>query len=236
MQRPRTPLKVSESLHQRLNSYALAASAAGVGMLALAQPAEARIEYTKASVEIQPRSRFFLELNHNRGDFKFVNHVTHTYYTGNPFRDNLKIAPQGHNGVWSHAAVLASGVQVGSKGPFQRSSQLMVRFYNYCTRASHSCHTSTIGSWQNISRGYLGLKFFIQGKAHYGWARLNVTVTDKGIYALLTGYAYETVPNKPIITGKTKGPNVITLPDHPSHAHLARGASAIPAPRSRESQ
>ena len=26
----------------------------------------------------------------------------------------------------------------------------------------------------------------------------------------LTGYAYETVPNKPIIAGKTKGPDVIT--------------------------
>jgi hypothetical protein len=29
--------------------------------------------------------------------------------------------------------------------------------------------------------------------------------------ATLTGYAYETIPNKPIITGKTKGPDVITL-------------------------
>ena len=28
--------------------------------------------------------------------------------------------------------------------------------------------------------------------------------------ALLTGYAYETVPNKAIITGKTKGPDVVT--------------------------
>ena len=29
---------------------------------------------------------------------------------------------------------------------------------------------------------------------------------------MLTGYAYETVPNKPIIAGKTKGPDVATLP------------------------
>jgi hypothetical protein len=31
------------------------------------------------------------------------------------------------------------------------------------------------------------------------------------VRALLTGYAYETIPNKPIITGKTKGPDAITL-------------------------
>jgi len=45
-----------------------------------------------------------------------------------------------------------------------------------------------------------------QGKLHYGWARLNVTIKNKGgvpeITGLLTGYAYETIPNKPIIAGK----------------------------------
>ncbi len=40
---PRTPSRLSDSLHHRLNMYALAASAAGVGVLALAQPAEAEI-------------------------------------------------------------------------------------------------------------------------------------------------------------------------------------------------
>ncbi len=34
---------------------------------------------------------------------------------------------------------------------------------------------------------------------------------SRGILAIPTGYAYETEPNKPIITGKTKGPDVITL-------------------------
>jgi hypothetical protein len=46
MQRRRRAGQLSAQVHQRLNSYALAASAAGVGMLALAQPAEAKIVYT----------------------------------------------------------------------------------------------------------------------------------------------------------------------------------------------
>ncbi len=53
--------------------------------------------------------------------------------------------------------------------------------------------------------------------------------------ALLTGYAYETIPNKPIIAGKTHGKDVITL-EPASLGHLARGASAIPAWRGKESQ
>jgi hypothetical protein len=31
------------------------------------------------------------------------------------------------------------------------------------------------------------------------------------INAILTGYAYETIPNEPIIAGKTKGSDVITV-------------------------
>ena len=68
------------------------------------------------------------------------------------------------------------------------------------------------------------MKFTINGKVHYGWARLSVT-NLKGkfrITATLTGYAYETIPNKPIIAGKTKGPDVIALPA--TLGHLARGS------------
>jgi hypothetical protein len=49
MKRPaRTSVQLSKSLHHRLNAYALASGAAGVGMLAMAQPAEAKIIYTAA--------------------------------------------------------------------------------------------------------------------------------------------------------------------------------------------
>jgi hypothetical protein len=48
----------------------------------------------------------------------------------------------------------------------------------------------------------LGLKFLINGQTHYGWAH----VTVNGSRAVLNGYAYETVPNQPITTGKTSGP------------------------------
>jgi hypothetical protein len=52
----------------------------------------------------------------------------------------------------------------------------------------------------------LGVKFSAKGKVHFGWARF-VTHSRPHPTAELTGYAYETMPNKPIITGKTKGPD-----------------------------
>src|SRR5579864_3478767 len=74
MKRPtRVPSQLSESLHKQLSAYALAASAAGVGMLALAQPAEARVIYTPAHHKITiVHHHYKLDLNHDRvTDFAF---------------------------------------------------------------------------------------------------------------------------------------------------------------------
>src|SRR5579864_1476097 len=64
MKRPaRVPAQLSESLHKRLSAYALAASAAGVGVLALAQSTEARIVYTTAHVDCSDFC--YVNLNHD---------------------------------------------------------------------------------------------------------------------------------------------------------------------------
>jgi hypothetical protein len=222
----RKPSNLSESLHRQLNSYALAASAAGVSLLALAQPADCRIVYTKVSIEIPPGKTLALDLNHDhRTDFTFSNHS----YDGGPFWvSTLKITASGRNGVQSYARVLRTGAQIGPKEKFQRGtlerSEMVTHTFGSCKT---SCFTNTSGSWANITNGYLGLRFGIRGKFHYGWARLNVTVQQQGaIHALLTGYAYETIPNKPIIAGKTKGPDVITVQE-PTLGALAAGANGL---------
>jgi hypothetical protein len=63
------------------------------------------------------------------------------------------------------------------------------------------------GSWLGLNKAkrYLGLKIQVRGRTHYGWARFTVVNTKRALVAAsLTGYAYETIPNKPIIAGKTK--------------------------------
>jgi hypothetical protein len=60
------------------------------------------------------------------------------------------------------------------------------------------------GPWGNVADKFLGLRFGINGEPHYGWARLTVDVRREGfptIRARLTGYAYETEPNKTILAG-----------------------------------
>jgi hypothetical protein len=71
---------------------------------------------------------------------------------------------------------------------------------------THSGHS--FGYWNYAQNRFLGVKFQIMGRTHYGWARFKDS-SCRG--ATLTGYAYETIPNKPIIAGKTKGPDVVTV-------------------------
>src|SRR5215475_10458062 len=70
---------ISNSLHRRLNMYALAAGAAGVGALVSAPQAEAKIVYTPADVKIVLNGGLIeFDLNHDGvNDFGF-NNTFHT--------------------------------------------------------------------------------------------------------------------------------------------------------------
>jgi hypothetical protein len=263
---PRTPVRLSDSVHQRLNMYALAAGAAGVGALALAQPAEAKIVYTPAHVQLQANKPYPLDLDHNRKtDFFLLEFSSLT-----TFQDRLRALWVCHHPtVWSKgsivcrsstnttnllnqvvatkaygpAATLRAGAKIQSGDPFAgtfKGHDVVVDMGQVFYRTSTTTQgTIWQGAWLNGGKGvknrYLGFKFQINGKFHFGWARLNVATHKRGeIKATLTGYAYETIPNKPIIAGKTKGPDVVTV--HPaSLGHLAAGASAIQAWRRSES-
>ena len=192
----RTPANLPESVNQQLNTYALAATAAGVGMLTLAQPAEAKIIYTRVNDAIPRHEAFNLDLNHDgKADFYF--YIFSSYH-----RVNLAVDPlHKNNNAWGTAGLasdLQAGVRVGGKGQFQQSNRLMASFFS-----NTSYHYA--GQWLNAQHRYLGLKFMIQGQVHFGWARLNVSVRHDSFSATLTGYAYETIPNKPILTGDILG-------------------------------
>ena len=229
----RKPSELSDSLHRQLNSYALAASAAGVSLLALAQPSEAKIVYTKANVQIGLGLLHFykLDLNHDGHiDISFSFSSTCKRRCSSTRYETLFVAPR-RNAVASSGQPLRQGMKIGRNLGFNTDTQTMLQVMGSCSRTTQgggTCHTHGVrGSWLNVTHHYVGLRFSIHGKTHYGWARFNVLCSpDTGINATLTGYAYETIPNKPIIAGKTHGKDVVTV-QPASLGHLARGASAI---------
>jgi hypothetical protein len=215
---PRPVANLRESLEKRLTAYAVAASAAGVGLLAWPQPALARIIYTKTHTILPVQ----LDLNHDGITDYLLNFSNGSYgdfaasVMGEP--GNL-VAGYGRLSSRGWASALAPK---GRVGPNQRFGSYRFMFFGYCSRAE-PCDGE--GPWFNAQNRYLGFQFLIKGQIHYGWARLSVSVS-RTTYVVLTGYAYETVPGKPLVTGKTKGPDVITL-EPGTLGQLARGASAI---------
>jgi hypothetical protein len=242
---PRKTAKLSASLQHQLHMYAFAASAAGVGLLALTQPTEAKIVYTPTHHVIGKNGRYKLDLNHDKiADFLLVN----TYGCNTDYCiDALSAIPTGGNGVEGmrgflsipYASALKRGARIGPKAHF--SGKLM---------ASSQSGQGSLGRWLNVTNGYLGLKFTIKGKTHYGWARLTVHALGGAfIKATLTGYAYQTIPNKPIIAGQTKltdeiddsigqpNPAALTalIPEPTTLGALAMGAPGLSIWRRKES-
>jgi hypothetical protein len=226
----RIPANLSESVLRRLNMYARAAGAAGVGILALAQSAEAKIVYTKTHQVIGTNGIYNLDLNHD-GVVDFLI-LESGYATFNGTRaSNTLLAKEalgnavegriGSNGRHL-AAALKRGARIGLGKPFIRSGvngETMVATWVSDLGGGPS------GRWLNVTSRYLGLKFKIAGQTHYGWARLTVQLPGNFlINTTLTGYAYETVAGKSILAGQTTGTSDDTSA---SLGRLALGAGSV---------
>jgi len=204
---PRKTVNLSESFHRQLNMYALAAGAAGVSLLALTPPAEAKIIYTPAHRVIGPHQSYNIDLNHDGiTDFTIANSVSAC--TDFCFFE-LRQRPAAGNSALGYVlgsgflldSALKSGAPIGSRRPFKKGTAAMaVARSNVYT----SNKTIAYGPWVNVKDRFLGLKVQINGKTHFGWARLIVKVSKTTITATLTGYAYETIPGKSIKAGQTK--------------------------------
>lgn len=228
----RSKLHLRDSLNQHLHIYALAASAAGVSMLALAQPGEAEIVYTPVDQILDPMSSYALDLNgdgtidfylidfqENIAGFSYGYLAVAASVTGNA-------VAKGEHGV----RVLRSGDQIGPKTKLWGSGgQVMESGYKEHTSPYRS---KCFGPWKN-KQGYLGVKFMISGEVHYGWARMSASCVlphdrfgSMLIEGFLTGYAYETIPNKAIKAGQETGTLDESLNDEPTPMSVPAPAAA----------
>ena len=247
---PRSACNFSEPMSQRLNAYALAAGAAGVGMLALSQPAEAKIVHTLANIPIVENGGVVeLDLNHDGiNDFGFSLAYTtekrrvpegfhQTSMTVAPVQQSNRVVGIQKKGYEPEAFALGHGKTVGPKSPFPPEHSAASMWACAGGTSGGGCG----GQWLGKKEAYLGLKFVIKGKVHYGWVHIQQAGET---YPTIIGYAYETIANKPILTGATKGPEEVgadqtasvSAPKQPATlAMLALGAPALSIWRREES-
>jgi hypothetical protein len=214
---PKSASEISPSLHQLLNAYTVAAVAAGVGVLSLAPTAEAGVVFTRIHKQIAANTVVDIDLNHDGiVDFKISYQTSFRnlrpgarpqegtfLYSRNLFATGAQPSNMVESTVvngQAFAAALAPRAVIGPEEPFQAGKEIMAEWVaagNY----TNGGNSGSGGPWIGVARRYLGFKFLIDGATHYGWARLNLGKYCTG--PVLTGFAYETDPDKPIAAGQT---------------------------------
>jgi hypothetical protein len=236
---PRTeklgPSKLKPSLDNRLMAYVAAASAAGVTTLTLTQSAAAEIVYTPADITVG--SSYALDLNHDGvPDFTLE---TVPYDSGHGHDFVLALDVPG-NAAQNYARPLPIGSRIGPERKFTTST-----YYGGVWMGENFEYGSirnSEGPWYNLTNQFLGVKFLIDGQFHYGWVRLTVHGAISGV---ITGYAYETVPNRMLRAGQrsesvanTSSVTPLDLPASklPSLGLLATGAHGLAIWRREEAE
>jgi hypothetical protein len=208
---------ISERMERRLAAYVTAAGAAGVGLLAFAQPAEAQIDYTPVNVKLQcgphVQGTYFCQESalldfDGTTYFQLLDRWNYNLAAGSANYFNLGLVGRQPGAAVAFAnsfreAELQPGALIGPNqqwkpgGPEEMADMLSFSSFIPCF--------SSGGSWQNVKGGFLGLRFKIDGQTHYGWAEVSTdtsVVSPCGLHVWLTGYAYNTAPDDPILAGQ----------------------------------
>jgi hypothetical protein len=220
----------------------MVAVAAGVGALALAQPAEGSIVVKHVNDTVSFSTPVFIDMNGDgKNDFEFSfarGGYDHSFYA------TLNVVPLaggrpiggGRGSIGPYGSALASGAKIGPSAHFSSSigrGQVMLERTN--GNVSASTFYQAYGPWgiQNTDH-FLGVKFLINGQTHFGWVKLAVSRVQ-GFQAFITEYAYETVANKSLTAGQTTGASDSSAavqqklaPAGPSLGMLAAGADGLP--------
>ncbi len=84
------------------------------------------------------------------------------------------------------------------------SSGLSFSSFGYLRRnTSGGPCTGTFGVWSYSIDRYLGLKLIVGGNTYYGWARMQIDVVTGIPSCTIKDYAYNSIPNQPILAGDT---------------------------------
>jgi hypothetical protein len=193
---------LSGAVDHRVNLYSIAAAAASVSMLALAEPAEAKVVITNVNIPITQHG-ISIDLNQDGvTDLKFK-YLTNpgasrlaSYLSVEPIKGNAVVANAGYVSALMRSAKIGPSAHFG--GNVGNSSLLEEKSCDF-----YGC--KLFGKWGgNHPNRFVGVKFQIHGATHYGWVRVTVSsnkTEGDALSGTVTEYGYETIANKRALAG-----------------------------------
>jgi hypothetical protein len=120
-----------------------------------------------------------------------------------------------HEGTWTFktgqakwfgsamSPALAQGARIGPPANFSGPNVMLRSEWTDRPNSKEIC----VGPFKDAQSMYLGVRFSDGGETHFGWVRLNAHCGGGGrsrtyVTGVVTGYAYNTVPNEPILAGQ----------------------------------
>lgn len=235
-----TKTELAARFEKMAAAYVTVASAVAGAAIMTAPPAEAKIVYTQTTVSIT--SSYALDLNHDGVTDFNIERCFVCLPHGSRLQVALSIPGNAvlQAGFPGSAADLPRGAVIGPKQVFTSETSAYGGVFMALDSAYGTASFSN-GPWLGAKNRFLGLKFLINGEVHYGWARL--TVAKEVSRVVLTGFAYETIPNKSLQAGQTTEPaedgakneglSGAPLTSGPSLGMLACGADTLDVWRKR---
>ncbi len=93
---------------------------------------------------------------------------------------------------------------------------------------AHLVYSPESGPWINVSGNYLPLKIQVGTNFYYGWVKLSVAIGSNTVSITIMEYAYNSLPNQPILAGQSMTTGIIensfassiNLYPNPANSHL----------------
>jgi hypothetical protein len=216
-----TPVRLPESLNRRLNGYAMAATAAGVAVIALAAPAEGAPICKTVSIDLQTSNTFplnpaqqfapaFNVAQSQYTQFFYTTGVSQFFWWNRGFFEPNSAGAQVVLGANNLPADLGFGADIGPGGNFGKPASYGLLFTygrgTYGQVQGGGTKSQHRGNMSLVKSGYVGFQFAQSGEVHYGWARIAVTFKQgdflKNYSSLhVLGYGYESTSNTAITAG-----------------------------------
>ena len=163
------------------------------------------ISYTLTSLGTQT---YNLDLNADNATDFLIKVVRVNSRTGSS--SYVSITPQGSNAfittTLNTVKKLVTGATIGSSQAWHDTTLQYLKLYS---ASSLTGITTNSGEWNNAVDCYVGLQLINGGQTYYGWVRMDVTVSIGSASMTIKDYAYNSIPNQPILAGQTNVTGII---------------------------
>ncbi|MBK9643390.1 MAG: T9SS type A sorting domain-containing protein [Saprospiraceae bacterium] len=173
-----------------------------VTVLMLSVSANAQIVYTDVNPDTTIANRiYYLDLNNDGTTDDSIRLFVSRPYIGECRGSKVSIFALNGNTVSGSTYPLAMNIKDTISSALTWSASGDLRYIR--SGDPTSCPNDTLGYWTNAKDYYLGLKLIVGTYTYYGWLRMQITVDPLYASGIIKDYAYNSIPNQPILAGQT---------------------------------